>query len=191
VPWHHFSRFAVEQSQLRVRSPFLDNDLVSLAFQAPASMETSVEPSLRLIRDGNSQLARIPTDRGIIYPANQVANRLRRWIEIFLAKAEYACDYGMPQWLARVDHALTPLKPERLFLGRQKFCHFRVWYRDRLASYVKEILLDRQSLSRPYLKKHRVEEIVLQHLSGTHNFTSEIHKLLSMELMHRWLLEQR
>ena len=191
VPWHHFGRFAVEQSQLTVRSPFLDNDLVSLAFQAPASMETSAEPCLRLIRDGNSQLARIPTDRGIVYPATRLANRLRGSIENFLAKAEYAYDYGMPQWLARVDHALAPLKPERLFLGRQKFCHFRVWYRDRLASYVKEILLDRQSLSRPYLNGRRVEEVVSQHLAGTHNFTSQIHKLLSIELVHRSLLGQR
>lgn len=191
IPWHHFGRFAVEQSELTVRSPFLDNDLVALAFQTPISMETSAEPSLRVIRDGNPQLARIPTDRGIIYPANRVANKLRQWTENFLAKAEYAYDYGMPQWLARIDHTLAPLKLERLFLGRQKFCHFRVWYRDRLAAYVKETLLDPRSLSRPYLNRRRVEKVITEHLSGRRNFTTEIHKLLSMELVHRSLLEQR
>src|SRR5206468_5989917 len=49
----------------------------------------------------------------------------------FLRKAEYAYDYGMPQWMARIDHLLLPLRLERLFLGRHKFSHFRVWYRDR------------------------------------------------------------
>jgi len=36
VPWHHYARLAVEQSQITIRSPFLDNDLVALAFQAPS-----------------------------------------------------------------------------------------------------------------------------------------------------------
>ena len=47
VPWHHYSRLAVEQSQITVRSPFLDNDLVALAFQAPPEAVTSLAPSLR------------------------------------------------------------------------------------------------------------------------------------------------
>ena len=71
VPWHHYARFAIEQSQISVRSPFLDNDLVALAFQAPSEATTSLAPSLRLIAEGNPLLGRIPTDRGISYPANR------------------------------------------------------------------------------------------------------------------------
>jgi asparagine synthase (glutamine-hydrolysing) len=191
VPWHHFGRFAVEQSQLNVRSPFLDNDLVALAFQAPVNMETNTEPCLRLIRDGNPRLAQIPTDRGTIDMSNKMANSIRRRMQNFLAKAEYAYDYGMPQWLARIDHVVASLKLERLFLGRQKFCHFRVWYRDQLAPYVKETLLDPRSLSRSYLKRRQVEQMVTDHLRGNRNFTAEIHKLLTVELLHRLLIEQR
>ncbi len=146
VPWHHYARFAVEQSQITVRSPFLDNDLVSLAFQAPPEAAASLGPALRLIAAGNPQLGAIPTDRGITYPADRMANRAHRSLQEFLAKAEYAYDYGMPNWLARIDHSLAPLRLERLFLGRQKFCHFRVWYRRQLADYVKQILLDPRSL---------------------------------------------
>ena len=47
----------------------------------------------------------------------------------------------MPQWLARIDHVLSPFRLERLFLGRHKFCHFRVWYRDALSRYVREVLV--------------------------------------------------
>src|SRR5262249_7457816 len=38
VPWHHYARLAVEQSQITPRSPFLDNDLVSLMYQAPPDL---------------------------------------------------------------------------------------------------------------------------------------------------------
>ena len=160
VPWYHYARLAVEQSQISVRSPFLDNDLVALAFQAPPEAVTSLAPSLDLIAEGNSALGQIPTDRGITYPANRMTNRVHRSIQEFLAKAEYAYDYGMPNWLARIDKGLAPFRFERLFLGRQKFCHFRTWYRHQLAGYVKEILLDPRSRSRSYVDGPVLERLV-------------------------------
>jgi asparagine synthase (glutamine-hydrolysing) len=189
VPWHHYARFAVEQSQIALRSPFLDNDLVALAFQAPHDAVTGVSPILRLIAQGNPALGRIRTDRGMCYPANQITNRARRALEEFLAKAEFAYDYGMPNWLARIDKFLMLFRLERLFLGRQKFCHFRIWYRDRLAPYIREVLLDPRSLSRPYLQKRKLEHMVAHHVGGKGNFTTELHKLLTLELTQRLLLE--
>ena len=96
----------------------------------------------------------------------------------------------MPQWLARIDHAFAPLKLEKLFLGRHKFYHFRVWYRDKLAGYLKEMLLDPRTRGRPYLQGANLEKMVQAHVAGTHNFTTEIHQVLGCELIHRTLLEQ-
>ena len=67
VPWHHYARLSVEQSQLTPRSPYLDNDLVSLMYQAPPDLFLSKEPSLRLIAEGNTELAKVRTDRGLLY----------------------------------------------------------------------------------------------------------------------------
>lgn len=190
IPWHHYARFALEQSEVLVRSPFLDTDLVKLAFRAPPSAGQNEQNLLRCIAEGRESLTAIPTNRGEVYNSNKFMNKVRRAWEYLFTKAEYFFDYGMPHWLARLDTFLAPLRSDRIFLGRQKFYHFRIWYRDRLASYVKETLLDPQSLSRPYLDGRRLEEVVSQHLAGTHNFTSEIHKLLSLELLHRTLLDR-
>ena len=78
---------------------------------------------------------------------------------------------------------------ERYFLGRHKFHHFRIWYRDVLASYVKEILLDKQTLSRPIWNSKYIEHIVTTHIKGINNFTTEISKLLVMELMYRQFID--
>lgn len=188
VPWHHHSRFSVEQSQLTLRSPYLDNELVSLAFRAPKESSTNIEPSLQLIATGNPALGRIPTDRGITYPAAKKANRLNREFQEFLAKAEYAYDYGMPDWLCRADRYLSPFKFERLFLGRQKFCHFRSWYRKELSGYIRETLLDPAARNRSHVNSGAIEKTVEGHIKGIHNRTIEIHKLLSLELIHRKLL---
>ncbi len=189
VPWHHYNRLAVEQSQVTVRSPFLDNELVSLAFRTPVNLATSLEPSLQLIANGNATLARIPTDRGITYPAGRPGNRLHQAMGVFLAKAEYAFDYGMPDWLARTNTLLAPLRLERLFLGRQKFCHFRTWYRNQLAEYATEVILDSRARSRPYLNGRLLEPMIRSHRNGTRNWTTAIHKILSLELLQRALID--
>ena len=189
VPWYHYARFAIEQSQIIVRSPFLNNELVALAFQAPPVVHDSAVFSLGIGAGSSPGLARIPTDRGFSYSGHRITNQLRQTVEEFLTKAEYAYDYGMPNWLVRIDRALQPLRLERLFLGRQKFCHFRTWYKHELAGYVKEMLLDPRSRSRPYVDGNYLEASVNAHVSGRRNYTMEIHKLLSLELLHRALLD--
>jgi asparagine synthase (glutamine-hydrolysing) len=194
APWYQYGLLALEQTQLSLRSPFLDNDLVQTAFRAPKSgivksdiFEDNDECG-RLIADGSAALHRIPTDRGLGGAGGWRAPIARGVLE-FSFKAEYAYDYGMPQWLAQIDHALSMFHLERLFLGRHKFCHYRVWYRDSLSRYVQEILLDTRSLSRPYLERDALETIVSKHVNGERNYTSEITKLLTLELMHRLFLD--
>ena len=47
------------------------------------------------------------------------------------------------------------------------------------------MLLDPRSLDRPYLERAGVEAAVRGHLKGDRNYTGEIHRLLSLELLHR------
>ncbi len=189
APWHHYGLLALEQTQVSVRSPYLDNDLVRTVFQAPRATLGSPDLCLRLIADGSPSLRRIPTDNGLggVGWAGVGSQRLLE----FLKKAEYAFDYGMPQWLAKVDHHLSWVHLERIFLGRHKFNHYRVWYRDDLADYVRQMLLDPRTLSRPYLERKMVEPIVRGHLRGDRNYTTEIHNVLSLELLHRLFIDSQ
>ena len=129
-PWHHYGVLGLEQTQVGIRSPFLDNDVVKTAYRAP------VRTRLRRTRKhgrgssakGNPALAKIRTDRG----SGGLNSALTHLYLEFFFKAEYAYDMGMPQWMARIDHMFAPLHLERIWLGRHKPFHFRVWYRDQL-----------------------------------------------------------
>jgi asparagine synthase (glutamine-hydrolysing) len=195
VPWHHYGLLGLEQTQISLRSPYLDNDLVRTAFRAPGASAVKMDifedstDCARLIGDGNLALRRIRTDRGLAGDSGRVSATMTRSVLEFTFRAEYAYDYGMPQRLAQVDHIFSGFHLERLFLGRHKFNHFRVWYRDALSEYVREILLDSRTLSRPYLDRKGVESVVHGHLKGNRNYTTEIHQLLTLELLHRLFLD--
>ena len=184
-PWHHYGVLGLEQTQVAVRSPYLDNDLVKTIYKAPGTITANEEARLRLIQEGNPALAQLRTDRGI----GGLNSRLTRGVLEFLFKAEYAYDCGMPQWAAQVDHLFASLHLERIWLGRHKVFHFRVWYRDRLANYVREMLFDQRSLKRPYVNADSIQKIVTGHLKGNRNYTTEIHRLLTLELTHRLFLD--
>jgi asparagine synthase (glutamine-hydrolysing) len=183
-PWYHHGILGLEQTQLTVRSPYLDNHFVKTVYRSPI-LSSNNDVRLQLIRGGSKELGRIPSDRGVGGAYGPLASTINHAYLEFTFKAEYAYDYGMPQWLARLDHAASALRLQRLFLGRHKFLHYRVWYRDVLANYVKEILLDNLALSRPYLNRKSIETMVNGHLRGDHNYTAAIHKLLSVELLQR------
>lgn len=189
-PWCNNNRLVSEQSQLTLRTPYMDNDLVALAYRLQADARHDKKMSLRLIAEGNQTLAKFPTDKGLdaepIFPVSSIRHLLYE----VLAKAEYAYDYGMPQWLAKIDYAFKFMHLEKLFSGRHKFYHFRLWYRDILADYVKSILLDERTLSRSYLNRMAVEQVVKAHTKGYQNYTTEITQLLTLELIQRLLIEQ-
>ena len=158
-------------------------------YRAPS--ETACNDTfLRLVAEGNPALSRVATDRGIIHHPFPGMGCARRLCQNITFKADYAFDSGMPQWLARCNQAFAPLRLERLFLGRHRFYHFRVWFRDELAGYLREVILDAKTRRRPHFRGNYLEGLLKDHLSGKRNYTTEIQKALTLELIQRQLLER-
>jgi asparagine synthase (glutamine-hydrolysing) len=188
VPWYMVGKLTLERSQLTLRSPYFDNDLVELAYQVPAEMLNN-KPALRLIANANAALGKIGTDRGLCSRVIPGLTPILNAYQEFTFKAEYAYDYRMPQWVGNIDHFFWWLRLEKLFVGRHKFHHFRIWYRDELASRLREILLDPASRCRQYVRPGALEQILVTHTSGRRNYALEIHKLLTLEFIQRKLIE--
>lgn len=188
VPLHHYSRLSMERTQMTVRSPFLDNELVELAFQIPEDTALNQSLNYRLISDCNPKLDGFRTDRGLTNKPKLIPSKLWFFCREFLPRVEYVYDYGMPQWFVKIDRVLSPLHLDKHFLGNQKYYHFRRWYRHELADKVKEIALDSQTLDIPFLNRKRIEQAVLNHISGKENNTSKIHTILQLAFMKSELL---
>jgi asparagine synthase (glutamine-hydrolysing) len=188
IPWYSYNRLQAEQSVLSMRSPFMDNALLKVTYQAPESAVCSSLMSLRLIADGSPILGRIMTDRGVTYPRSPIWPFARAYYE-FLFKMEYYAGHGMPRKVAAVDKWMGPLRIERIFLGRNKYYHLRQWFRDELAPYVRDVLLNDQALRREYLDRSATDRAIRMHLAGGENHTYTISQLMTLEIASRMFLD--
>lgn len=187
VSWFFYGLAALELTQVEMRSPFLDDDLVRTLYRAPADPLPG-DVRVRMIRDANPVLGRIRTDLGYAGRGGRVAEAASRFWNRATMRAEYACEMGDPRWVPAMDRRLLGRTLEKTFVGIHKFTHFSRWYREELADYVRAMLFDARTLSRPYLRAREVEAMVDRHVSGEANCIPAIHKILTLELIHRlWI----
>jgi asparagine synthase (glutamine-hydrolysing) len=188
-PWREYSKIAIEQSQSTFRSPYMDNDLVGLMYQAPNGKRASNRLQRQIIRECNPKLSAILSDRGYGEQANPLGSKFLELYYYALFKVDYTYLFALPHWLTRLDTIYMSINGERQLLGSQKFEYYRIWFRRELSDYVKQVLLDPQTAKRPYFDKKSLEMMVQTHTNGTRNYMSEINKAMSLELTHRLLID--
>ena len=189
IPWYELGRVSVEQSKVILRTPYMDNDLVRLMYQAPAAVRASRDLQARYVIASFSKLASVKTNMGRITYGNRFISRgvyLPLWA---LFKVEYFYLYAAPHWFTRIDTMLSPLKPERILSGRQKFEGYRIWMRTHLADFIRSTLLSPGAKCVEFFDRSSVERVVTGHLAGTHNYLLEINKMLTLELTYSTLFK--
>ncbi len=189
ISWFFHGLQALEGSQIEMRSPFLDNQVIQTAYRARGTVYPTNDVRVRMIQDGSTRLGRIRTDLGYAGTGGKAATAFWYLYHRGTMRAEYAFEHGDPQWLAWMDRWLLGRQLEKQFVGMHKFTHFSRWYREELAGYVREVLLDRRTLLRPYLNAKAVESAVEEHLKGTANHTPTINQLLTLEYFHRLFVD--
>lgn len=195
IPWWWGGILSIEFTQLTGRSPYLDNEFVDLLYRSPFPAINPVAFQLGLVKKLRPDLYGIMTDSGYGGAGSMLARNVRRQFYRLLKLIEKAYDrdklpYTMHHSLASLDyHLLSPLRLNSLFLGVADYRHYRIWTRDDLADYIKGILLAERTLSRPFWNRRYLERAVGDHIRGRKNRLAEIQKVLSIELVHRTLIE--
>jgi asparagine synthase (glutamine-hydrolysing) len=191
APSQNYGRLAIERSQLTIRTPFLDDDLVKLFYQVPDYLLKNDYLSLLVINMHNSDLLKIETDRGNFFTGSPLRKLAKRMYCEALFKAEYWASHGMPSWLAASTNYGLKRFLEKQFIGRHKFQHFRIWLQKDLAEYLKDMLLQGNSGLPEYFNHRNIERIVNDHISGYRNYINEIDILLILTLIQKKFLGYR
>jgi asparagine synthase (glutamine-hydrolysing) len=189
APSQGYGRLTIERSQVIPRTPFMDNDLVQLVYQAPPRLLKGEELSVAILSRYHPDLLKIPTDRGLLFNATMIRRLTRRLHREAFIKAEYWSSHGMPNWLAAISRYGLGRFLEKSFLGRNKFQHFRLWTQTRLNEHLNDLLLQGGRELKDFFNLRQVETMVRHHLAGRQNYVDEIDKLLTIILTHRTLLK--
>jgi asparagine synthase (glutamine-hydrolysing) len=186
IPNQGYGRYAIERSQLTVRSPFLADDVVTSLYRAPASVRASHAAAAAVVGRRPALLA-IPTDQGSL---GRRPSRFRRVWRRTLIKAEYLTSHGAPDWLATLGARLPSGLLEIRFLGIDKFQHFRYWSRRSLAEFVRETLTSDTDALANWFDMRRVASMVDDHVAGRANYMDEIDRLLTLATATRVLFRR-
>jgi asparagine synthase (glutamine-hydrolysing) len=66
---------------------------------------------------------------------------------------------------------------------------YALWLRTELKDWLRDILFDRRTLERGYFERSEIEKLVSEHQQNG-NFSKEIFSLVTLELWHRFFLEE-
>jgi asparagine synthase (glutamine-hydrolysing) len=188
IPWHEFGRVAVEQSKVVLRTPYMDNELVKLMYQAPPEARASRDAQERYVKGRDRELSRIPTNLGRMGRNGRLVSKIMYLPLWALFKVEYIYLFGTPHWLTWADRRLEKLRPEKVVAGRQKFEGYRIWLRTHFGEFVRETLLSPRARCTEFFERRSVARAVERHIAGSHNYLNEINKILTLELVYSSLL---
>ena len=188
VTWHQYGRVSVEQSGVILRTPYMDNELVKVMYQAPLALRDSRDLQSRYIKQNASEIGAVPTNMGGVRKVGNPLGTIAYSLYWALFKVEYIYLYATPHWMTRLDRALGALHLEYMLSGRQKFEGYRIWMKTHLADYLRDMLMNPQARCTDFFAKSWVRKVASRHTAGTHNYIDEINKMLTIELVCSSLL---
>jgi len=189
MPWHEYGCLAIEQMQLTIETPFVDNDLVNLMYQGISTVSDPHQIPLHIIKHYKPKLLDTMTDRGFRGNSSYLVSRCSElFYGYLLFKADWFFNYT-PLKYSRTASFLEQYNVGRLFTGRHLPARYCNWFRTEFSEYLCDVLLDMRTTTRPFFNSKSLERIVLSHLRGTRSYLTEINKALSAELICRRLIE--
>jgi len=195
--WNGF--ISTQSSQVAVRSPYLDNDFIKVLYKFPwRDFDFASKFQLDFIRRNNHQLMSFPTTGS--YGGNYspvISGMINQFLKFLIVTDKIYIRERLPyfdsltHWVGRLDSFFSPLQADKLIMGFTDFRRYRIWYRDQLSQYLREVLLSKRTYDRPYWNKLYLEKVVNDHIDGRGTYLREIRKVFQIEMIHRVLLEDR
>jgi asparagine synthase (glutamine-hydrolysing) len=188
VPWHLYGALAAARTQVGVRTPYLDNRVVELAYRAPGAAREGSAAALRFIQTQHPALAALPTDRGATADHRALAAPWRRLACAVTFKLDYWHKEGLPDALRAFSTPLNALGSIGV-LGWHKFLAYRLWFMTPLATYAQQVVTDPRTRRMPFWNTDALTDLVPDHVAGRRNRLRELHAVLTLEAVQRTLLD--
>lgn len=187
IPWLLHGTLAAARSLLTVRTPYLDNELVRLAYAAPAASRRTTDAAWNLIAGRSQPLARMATDRGSRARDGGLAGVLRRSLASVSFKLDYWDKEGLPRGLNFVRPALGVLRDAGV-LGNHKYLPYRQWLQIDLRDHVRQVLSDSSIARMGVFRGSGLHDLLGDIDTDRTTALREIHTVLALDAVQRTLI---
>jgi asparagine synthase (glutamine-hydrolysing) len=187
---------AIEMSQLVVRTPYADKELVMFLFSAPDDYLANSNVQKSIIQNNYPRLAGTPSDKGSYIKTDSRFKNMKLGSMALLFKSLTTLDkaylhFDVPHIFTRLDPFMRFTGLEKLFLGSSYLVAYRLWIKRELRDFMQKMLLSEQTLSRPYFNAEFIKKVATDHFSNRGNYTREIGRIVSFEMWHRLFVDQK
>ena len=184
VPWKLSTSLRLANSQLQIRTPYLDNELIHLACTSPSHVSGSFQPAA-LVKCLRPALLEIPTDRGESGRRSSLAQAVRRIWYNGTFKLDYWTTEGTPDPVA---YPVDRWRINQFLPVRHKYLDYRQWLRGPLRGYSEDLLSNSNAFVAGLVGRGVVKQILHDHRSGSRNTLSDLSALMNIELIYKCLL---
>lgn len=188
IPYALFGNLAVGRSQIGFRSPFLDNEVIFLAYKASRATLTSRVAGLSTVRNFSRGLASIATDKGDLGGLPFPLSELLKAYLYLTFKLDYYNNEGFPTALMPLEGAFRAGLSATGLLGLHKHLHYRSWLRGPLAAFLAEKMNSVTVLGNAIWNRDFLSTIAERHVAGQANFIAEINLILTIAEIEESLL---
>ncbi|MCC6456211.1 MAG: hypothetical protein IT328_14750 [Caldilineaceae bacterium] len=170
IPRMTWNGIELMRSQMMVRIPYADNDVIEFSTQLPPGFRFERYLMKKVLTDQYKKLAQIPiTENGL--PLTSCARDVLIRSQRLLA------------WhLNRMGLRNTPFIPKR------SYANYDLWFRTYLREWLEHVLLGKQTLERGYFAPNHVRQLVAEQMAGA-NHAVKLGAMVSLELWHRQFLD--
>jgi asparagine synthase (glutamine-hydrolysing) len=190
IPWKLSGSLRAGESRVAIRTPYLDNDLVALAYRVPTELRRSPEPAMRIIRQ-NPLISAIPTDMGFLSQSPRLGGIVRRALAKAACKLDYFSSEGVPPGLCFLDSFTSGIASVLRIAGTHKYLRYRNWFRHQLAGYVRDAIADVRLRQSPFWNDKFLAKMAGDHIAGRANYVREINSVITLGAVERFLLHPR
>jgi asparagine synthase (glutamine-hydrolysing) len=185
IPWKLAAVSRLAKSQLSLRSPFLDNEVLKMACQQPTLVGSNSRVAVELVSREFPQLLRIQTDRGEAGPGGSFRRSLRHILYSVDFKLDYLLTTGTPDFISVASDIVSA---DYVLPWRHMYLEYRRWFRGPLRGYVHDLLGGSNTFVSDLFGRKGIERVIADNASGLRNTLVEITALMTVELTARNLL---
>ena len=187
IPLNLIGTLLAARSQIVFRTPYLDNEMVALAYQNPEPLSRSPRTALRVIDRNNHALGKIASDMGFRASDGPLRARARYLFHRATFKLDYIYNEALPDWLSPFDPTFGRVGFRTRILGLHKYLHYRSWFRRELAGYLHEVERQAQTCQASFWNRGVLKRMIEDQTSGRRNYVSEINAVFTLEAVERTL----